>query len=299
MNLNSQSFRTGNRPMHLALASTIVSIAGLSAIVGCKDPQPKATADVNPTTSPSPFSPTTTPTPTPVPEDPRCSDEDNYVCNVPQDLIDLCLSESGDELYNCDGPVWTKRLYDRMAAIQNGEGDPELSDCPAPTLYVNTSAGPLNLRDKPRGGDESSILIAINRGQPVTCKGKVKEDPSWTKVSAGEQEGYMASQFLSTTVPSPLDKTGADAGTPGLCWKIVAENVEDRVWPGSTCADKNNDPTGPAGGVGVGDGTGRFWSDCIADPAKLGEFPTKCICNQVVKTSSTKADCEHKWEPVL
>lgn len=315
MNSTSQSFRTSIRPFRLAVASTMMAFAGLTAVMGCKDPKPKVTSEVKPTTTPNPFAATPTSTPAPDAKDPRCADEENYVCDIPQDLVDLCSSEGGEDKESCDNKVWTKKLYDRIVGIQKGEGDPELSDCPAPTLYVNTSADPLNLRDAPKGGDESSILTAIGRGQAVTCKGKVKDDPSWTKVSASGQEGYMASQYLSNTPPAPIftggtgtgtgnpsqqnQSSGTNTGVPGICWEVVAENVQGSVALGSTCADKNNDPVGWLGGAGIGNFSGEFWSGCVTDPAKLGSIPTQCICKKVRKTSTTKANCKYTWEPVL
>jgi len=61
--------------------------------------------------------------------------------------------------------------------------------------YVNTNARGLNLRAEPNG----TILGSYPRGTAVTVHAT---ESGWSKVTVGGQNGYMASQWLSSTKPT-------------------------------------------------------------------------------------------------
>ena len=63
------------------------------------------------------------------------------------------------------------------------------------TRYVKTNTRGLNLRSEPNG----AILGSYPRGTKVTV---LSENGSWSKVSVGNQVGYMYTQWLSASKPS-------------------------------------------------------------------------------------------------
>jgi hypothetical protein len=302
--------RNHTEPMARSVAISLAVLAGSIPLFGCKDPKPKVTKEPE-VYQPNPYGSSPSPTPTQTPPDPRCEDPANYVCNVPQDLIDVCISSASDDSISCTNAVWTKRLYDQMVAVQTGGEDPELTDCPRPTLYVNTSADPLNLRDAPKGGAESSILTAISRGQEVVCLGKVKSDPAWTKVTAEGMDGYMASQYLTTSPPPALagpsgggntaPDQGSDPGTrdetKGYCYEVkTTAKVEGHS--ATTCEGKNYDPVGYFGGMGIG-GNGLFFVNCVVNTNKSAILGQNCLCDQAAREIKTKSECEYNWSPIF
>lgn len=84
------------------------------------------------------------------------------------------------------------------------------------TLYVNTNARGLNLRNAPNG----DILGSYPRGTAVTVHAT---EGSWSKVTVGNQTGYMASQWLSHTKP-----TGSSSSS-GLGTAVVNNPVSTQV----------------------------------------------------------------------
>lgn len=130
--------------------------------------------------------------------DARCSQLDLWVCNVSSDLVTLCNEKETDKA-PCNDRAWSKSLYDRILKLQQG-GNVELAACSAPTLYVNTQADELLLREQ--ASKESSIIGEGARGSSVTCVGVVKGS-EWTKVKIPSgQEGFMFSAFLSQSRPA-------------------------------------------------------------------------------------------------
>ena len=82
------------------------------------------------------------------------------------------------------------------------------------TRYVNTNTRGLNLRATPNG----DILGSYPRGTKVTV---LSTEGGWSKVQAGSQTGYMASQWLSKSKPS------APGGSVSVTGTAVVNNPRD------------------------------------------------------------------------
>ena len=80
--------------------------------------------------------------------------------------------------------------------------------------YVKTNTRGLNLRATPNG----DILGSYPRGTKVTV---LSTEGGWSKVQAGSQTGYMASQWLSTSKPS------APGGSVSVTGTAVVNNPRD------------------------------------------------------------------------
>ncbi len=282
------------------LFPTLLGFAGLMGVLACKDPvQPPAPT---PSPTPNPFA-ATQPTPTPEPEDSRCSNE-NFQCNVAQDLVDLCLEEEEDTS-KCNNDVWPKTLWDKMVAIQAGEDDPELTDCNTSILYVNTQNDPLALREKP---DKTSTLLAdVPRAQGVTCLGISKDDTDWAKVKTNDnKEGWMFMRYLHQQQPSG-SPSGSTAGTEGgdpkapdgvtrRCKYWEKEPREkrlggQRVFVGAKCHDKNNDPYREFGVIDTGQ---KQWNDCIVENDSTFNYTCACHIYVAKYDQLTHAECMKK-----
>ena len=80
--------------------------------------------------------------------------------------------------------------------------------------YVKTNTRGLNLRATPNG----DILGSYPRGTKVTV---LSTEGGWSKVQAGSQTGYMASQWLSTSKPS------SPGGSVSVTGTAVVNNPRD------------------------------------------------------------------------
>ena len=84
------------------------------------------------------------------------------------------------------------------------------------TRYVNTNTRGLNLRSAPNG----TILGSYPRGTSVTVH---STENGWSKVSVGEQSGYMYSHWLSSKKPS------ASGSVSSIGTAIVANPKDTQV----------------------------------------------------------------------
>ncbi|MCK1985586.1 MULTISPECIES: SH3 domain-containing protein [Peribacillus] len=69
------------------------------------------------------------------------------------------------------------------------------------TKYVNVSSGTLNMRKS--GSESASIVAKLSRGTEVTV---YSESKGWAKIKANGKEGYVSTDFLSTTKPETDSK---------------------------------------------------------------------------------------------
>ena len=74
------------------------------------------------------------------------------------------------------------------------------------TAYVSTNSRGLNLRKSPNG----DIITSFPRGTKVTI---LATDGAWSKVSVGDQTGYMLTQWLSAKKPSSSSSSVSSIGT--------------------------------------------------------------------------------------
>ena len=72
--------------------------------------------------------------------------------------------------------------------------------------YVSTNSRGLNLRKNPNG----DIITSFPRGTKVTI---LATDGAWSKVSVGDQTGYMLTQWLSAKKPSSTSSGVSSIGT--------------------------------------------------------------------------------------
>ena len=87
------------------------------------------------------------------------------------------------------------------------------------TAYVRTNSRGLNLRETPNG----TILTSFPRGTKVTVH---STDGAWSKVTVNGQNGYMSSQWLSTSQPSGGGSSGGGSGTT-ITGTAVVNNPRD------------------------------------------------------------------------
>ncbi len=86
------------------------------------------------------------------------------------------------------------------------------------SAYVATNSRGLNLRKSPNG----EIITSFPRGTKVTI---LSTDGAWSKVSVGDQTGYMLSQWLSEKKPS---SSGNGSGNvQGSIGSAVVNNPKD------------------------------------------------------------------------
>ena len=83
--------------------------------------------------------------------------------------------------------------------------------------YVATNSRGLNLRKSPNG----DIITSYPRGTKVTI---LATDGAWSKVSVGDQTGYMLTQWLSKSKPSSGNGSGSVQGSIGTA---VVSNPKD------------------------------------------------------------------------
>lgn len=239
--------------------------------------------------------------------DARCSQLDLWVCNVSSDLVTLCNEKETDKA-PCNDRAWSKSLYDRILKLQQG-GNVELAACSAPTLYVNTQADELLLREQP--SKESSIIGDGPRGSSVTCVGVVKGS-EWTKVKIPSgQEGFMFSSFLSQTRPSggSAASGGGGGGSTAckdpdgdghcICWKYDYPKGEidvDIRWgnPAKSCEDLNGKPWYPSWGVADAT-TSTVGCRPNPDPGILKEKDCKCFKRVKLVKAVRGTKCESGW----
>ena len=67
--------------------------------------------------------------------------------------------------------------------------------------YVNVSSGTLNVRNKPT--ETASIIVKLAKGVEVTV---LSESNGWSNIEVYGGEGYVSSQYLSTTKPNSKDE---------------------------------------------------------------------------------------------
>jgi len=89
------------------------------------------------------------------------------------------------------------------------------------TMYVRTNTGiGLNLRNKP--SYESDILTSFKPGTAVKVLSRGNE---WYKVQIGEQEGYMASRYLTSSIQSGSTGNSSTATKQGVVKNPGASQV--------------------------------------------------------------------------
>ncbi|PKF86887.1 mannosyl-glycoprotein endo-beta-N-acetylglucosamidase [Bacillus sp. BA3] len=69
------------------------------------------------------------------------------------------------------------------------------------TKYVNVSSGTLNMRKS--GSESASIVAKLSRGTEVTV---YSESKGWAKIKANGKDGYVSTNYLSTTKPGTESK---------------------------------------------------------------------------------------------
>ncbi|WP_349729841.1 SH3 domain-containing protein [Peribacillus frigoritolerans] len=91
-----------------------------------------------------------------------------------------------------DGHVSAKYL----STTKPGSGSTAVTPEKTTTKYVNVSSGTLNMRKS--GSESASIVAKLSRGTEVTV---YSESKGWAKIKANGIEGYVSTDFLSTTKP--------------------------------------------------------------------------------------------------
>ncbi|MFF2853397.1 SH3 domain-containing protein, partial [Peribacillus sp. NPDC058002] len=91
-----------------------------------------------------------------------------------------------------DGHVSAKYL----STTKPGTGSTAVTPEKTTTKYVNVSSGTLNMRKS--GSDSASIVAKLSKGTEVTV---YSESKGWAKIKANGIEGYVSTDFLSTTKP--------------------------------------------------------------------------------------------------
>ncbi|MGG0848450.1 SH3 domain-containing protein [Peribacillus simplex] len=91
-----------------------------------------------------------------------------------------------------DGHVSTKYLSTTKPGTETTPSIPDKTT----TKYVNVSSGTLNMRKS--GSESASIVAKLSKGTQVTV---YSESKGWAKIKANGQDGYVSTDFLSTTKP--------------------------------------------------------------------------------------------------
>ncbi|MET1180995.1 SH3 domain-containing protein [Peribacillus simplex] len=91
-----------------------------------------------------------------------------------------------------DGHVSAKYL----STTKPGSGSTAVTPEKTTTKYVNVSSGTLNMRKS--GSESASIVAKLSKGTEVTV---YSESKGWAKIKANGIEGYVSTDFLSTTKP--------------------------------------------------------------------------------------------------
>ncbi|MFE4708200.1 SH3 domain-containing protein [Peribacillus simplex] len=91
-----------------------------------------------------------------------------------------------------DGHVSAKYL----STTKPGTGSTAVTPEKTTTKYVNVSSGTLNMRKS--GSESASIVAKLSKGTEVTV---YSESKGWAKIKANGKEGYVSTDFLSTTKP--------------------------------------------------------------------------------------------------
>ncbi|PJN88429.1 mannosyl-glycoprotein endo-beta-N-acetylglucosamidase [Bacillus sp. mrc49] len=103
-----------------------------------------------------------------------------------------------------DGHVSTKYLTATKPVTDSKPAVPEKTT----TKYVNVNSGTLNMRNKP--SEDASVIVKLARGVEVEV---ISEADGWSKVKAYGGEGYVSTQYLSTTKPGATpEKPGQNPG---------------------------------------------------------------------------------------
>ncbi|MBT2617624.1 MULTISPECIES: SH3 domain-containing protein [unclassified Bacillus (in: firmicutes)] len=96
-----------------------------------------------------------------------------------------------------DGHVSTKYL----STTKPGTGSTAVTPEKTTTKYVNISSGTLNMRKS--GSESASIVAKLSKGTEVTV---YSESKGWAKIKANGQDGYVSTDYLSTTKPGTDSK---------------------------------------------------------------------------------------------
>ncbi|MBX9958486.1 SH3 domain-containing protein, partial [Peribacillus simplex] len=96
-----------------------------------------------------------------------------------------------------DGHVSTKYL----STTKPGTGSTAVTPEKTTTKYVNVSSGTLNMRKS--GSESASIVAKLSKGTEVTV---YSESKGWAKIKANGQDGYVSTDYLSTTKPGTDSK---------------------------------------------------------------------------------------------
>ncbi|MFD4929679.1 SH3 domain-containing protein [Peribacillus butanolivorans] len=97
-----------------------------------------------------------------------------------------------------DGYVSTKYLSTTKPETESTPSIPEKTT----TKYVNVSSGTLNMRNKP--SEDASIIVKLAKGVEVEV---ISESNGWSKIKAYGGEGYVSTQYLSTTKPGSIPES--------------------------------------------------------------------------------------------
>ncbi|MFJ7940351.1 SH3 domain-containing protein [Peribacillus sp. NPDC096622] len=96
-----------------------------------------------------------------------------------------------------DGHVSTKYL----STTKPGTGSTAVTPEKTTTKYVNVSSGTLNMRKS--GSDSAGIVAKLSKGTEVTV---YSESNGWAKIKANGKDGYVSTDYLSTTKPGTDSK---------------------------------------------------------------------------------------------
>ncbi|MFA1714973.1 SH3 domain-containing protein [Peribacillus frigoritolerans] len=96
-----------------------------------------------------------------------------------------------------DGHVSTKYL----STTKPGTGSTTVTPEKTTTKYVNVSSGTLNMRKS--GSESASIVAKLSKGTEVTV---YSESKGWAKIKANGKDGYVSTDYLSTTKPGTDSK---------------------------------------------------------------------------------------------
>ncbi|MBL3642685.1 SH3 domain-containing protein [Bacillus sp. RHFB] len=96
-----------------------------------------------------------------------------------------------------DGHVSTKYL----STTKPGTGSTAVTPEKTTTKYVNVSSGTLNMRKS--GSESASIVAKLSKGTEVTV---YSESKGWAKIKANGKDGYVSTDYLSTTKPGTDSK---------------------------------------------------------------------------------------------
>ncbi|MEF2098493.1 SH3 domain-containing protein, partial [Bacillus sp. CFBP9009] len=96
-----------------------------------------------------------------------------------------------------DGYVSTDYLSTTKPGMESKPSIPEKTT----TKYVNVSSGTLNMRKS--GSESASIVAKLSRGTEVTV---YSESKGWAKIKVNGKDGYVSTDYLSTTKPGMESK---------------------------------------------------------------------------------------------